>query len=48
MFTVSRGQAVFQRLAQDGGVLVPHYIPDVSDKWHKWKVEPQPNFVNRD
>ena len=30
-------QAVFEGLAQDGGLLVPHFIPDVSDKYKSWK-----------
>eukprot|EP00960_Hanusia_phi_P057123 763465-Hanusia_phi.AAC.1 len=30
-------QAVFEGLAQDGGLLVPHFIPDVSNEYKKWK-----------
>jgi len=30
-------EAVFEGLAQDGGLLVPHFIPDVSDKYKSWK-----------
>lgn len=30
-------QAVFEGLAQDGGLLVPHFIPDVSEKYTSWK-----------
>ncbi len=30
-------QAVFEGLAQDGGLLVPHFVPDVSDVYKKWK-----------
>lgn len=34
---VSSKQAVFEGLAQDGGLLVPHFIPDMSDKYKSWK-----------
>eukprot|EP00286_Rhodomonas_abbreviata_P023289 CAMPEP_0181303682 /NCGR_PEP_ID=MMETSP1101-20121128/8700_1 /TAXON_ID=46948 /ORGANISM="Rhodomonas abbreviata, Strain Caron Lab Isolate" /LENGTH=496 /DNA_ID=CAMNT_0023409295 /DNA_START=218 /DNA_END=1708 /DNA_ORIENTATION=- len=32
-------QAVFEGLAPDGGLLVPHFIPDVrkNEEWKKWK-----------
>jgi len=30
-------EAVFEGLAQDGGLLVPHFIPDVSNEYKKWK-----------
>lgn len=30
-------QAVFEGLAPDGGLLVPHFIPDVSKEWRSWK-----------
>ena len=30
-------QAVFEGLAQDGGLLIPHFVPDVSNEFKKWK-----------
>lgn len=30
-------EAVFEGLAPDGGLLVPHTVPDVSNKWKSWK-----------
>jgi hypothetical protein len=30
-------QAVFEGLAQDGGLLVPHYIPDCKDVYKEWR-----------
>uniref|UniRef100_A0A6U4LG57 Threonine synthase n=2 Tax=Hemiselmis andersenii TaxID=464988 RepID=A0A6U4LG57_HEMAN len=33
-------EAVFEGLAQDGGLLVPHFIPDLSGQWKKWKNLP--------
>ncbi len=33
-------QAVFEGLAQDGGLLVPHYIPDCKDVYQEWRDLP--------
>ena len=30
-------QAVFEGLAADGGLLVPHFVPDVKSKYKQWK-----------
>jgi len=30
-------EAVFEGLAPDGGLLVPHFVPDVSTKYKEWK-----------
>ncbi len=29
-------QAVFEGLAKDGGLLVPHYVPDCKDVYKQW------------
>jgi len=33
-------EAVFEGLAQDGGLLVPHYIPDCKDVYQEWRNLP--------
>jgi threonine synthase len=33
-------EAVFEGLAADGGLLVPHFIPDVKSKYKQWKNMP--------
>lgn len=33
-------QAVFEGLARDGGLLVPDFVPDVSEKWKSWASLP--------